>query len=517
MFETFADQISNAAGFFANDRGFHGLIGIVIFLTFVLILTRIPANLRSFRGFWFAEVIIAAVVIYVIATLVGSALEFFGMAGEGTELSPIVSVPPILASAYLFNRAMRLFVWQGLLERSTVVVPRIVWNILDVLAYVAAIYAILAFVYDQPMTGFIVSSGVVVGVVGLAFQPILGDVIAGIGLTIERPFKTGDWIELEDGSMGEVINVDWRATEIKTWNNTVHVVPNGKLASASIHNYDRPDGVYGYWFHITVARTVPPALVRRLLLEAALKSELILDEPSPVIRVTETETRPMRYMVFVHCENYRTNFAATDQIMLNAWGLFTKAGFNFAASPQDIEIHRGETHEASEMEAAVLLKEVALLDPLSDDERSKLASDGIHHVFHTGDKIITEEETGGSMFIILAGMVLVQHNLPDGRVLDLARLGTYDYFGEMSLLTGEPRSASVVAHTECQVLEIAKHSLEPLLARRPDLTEKIAAIMAERKLKSELMTAETKRISVGNRLRDYSEAFANSIRSFFGG
>jgi len=412
---------------------------------------------------------------------------------------------------------MRVFVWQGIFERRALVVPRIVWNILDVLAYVAAGYVILAFVYEQPMTGFIVSSGVVVGVVGLAFQPTLGDVIAGIGLTIERPFSTGDWIELEDGSMGEVINIDWRATEIKTWNNTVHVVPNGKLASAAIHNYDRPDGVYGYWFYITVARAVPPALVRRLLLEAALKADLILDEPSPVIRACESDIRPMRYMVFVHCENYRVSFAATDQIMLNAWGLFTKAGFNFATSPQDLEVHRGEPHEASEMEAAALLKEVSLLEPLTDEERVKLANDGIHHAFHPGDTIIEEETGGGSMFIILSGMVLVQRRLPDGRTLDLARLGTYDYFGEMSLLTGEPRSASVVAHTECQVLEVAKHSLEPLLARRPDLAEQIAAIMAERKLKSELMTAETKKASVGERLRDYSEAFARSIRSFFGG
>jgi CRP-like cAMP-binding protein len=81
----------------------------------------------------------------------------------------------------------------------------------------------------------------------------------------------------------------------------------------------------------------------------------------------------------------------------------------------------------------------------------------------------------------------------------------------MSLLTGEPRSASVIAYTECQVLEVDKKSLEPLLMRRPDLARQIAEIMAERKLKSELMTAETKKVSVGDRLRDYSEAFAKSI------
>ena len=131
-----------------------------------------------------------------------------GMPSQGAKVSPILSVPLILVSAYLFNRAMRPFVWQGILARRALVVPKIVWNILDVLAYVAVIYAILTFVYEQPMIGFVVTSGVVVGIVGLAFQPTLGDVIAGIGLTIEGPFSTGDWIELDDGFMGEVINVD---------------------------------------------------------------------------------------------------------------------------------------------------------------------------------------------------------------------------------------------------------------------------------------------------------------------
>ena len=516
MLDTFVDHISKVTDVFANDRGFHGLLGVLVFLAVVLLINRIPKDLRTARPFWFAEVVIAFFITYLLAAALGAGLDALGVSHNGGEVSPIFSVPPILITAYLFNRAMRVFLWEGGPLAGSLVVPKIVWNIVDVLAYVAAVYAILAFIFDQPMTGFIVSSGVVVGVVGLAFQPILGDVIAGIGLTIERPFSTGDWIELEDGSMGEVINIDWRATEIKTWNNTVHVVPNGKLASATIHNYDRPDGVYGYWFYVTVARSVPPALVKRLLLEAALKSDLILDEPSPVIRVAESDTMPMRYLVFLHCENYRLNFVATDQFLLNAWGLFTKAGFNFAAAPKDLEVRRGEPHEASELEASLLLKEVSLLSPLEDEERQQLAHDGVHHHYSPGDTIIAAGEEGGSMFIILSGMVLVQTQLDDGRVLDLARLGTYDYFGEMSLLTGEPRSASVVAHTECQVLEVAKHSLEPLFGRRPELAEEIGRIMAERKLKSEIMTAESKKVSVGDRLRDYTEAFARSIRSFFG-
>jgi len=111
-------------------------------------------------------------------------------------------------------------------------------------------------------------------------------------------------------------------------------------------------------------------------------------------------------------------------------------------------------------------------------------------------------------------MVREQRTLTDGQVLNLAKLGTYKYFGEMLLLIGKIRSASVVAYTECHVLEITKYSLEPLFAQRSELTVEIATLMAERKLKSELMTAETNNISVRDRLRDHFEAFTKSILSF---
>lgn len=126
-----------------------------------------------------------------------------------------------------------------------------------------------------------------------------------------------------------------------------------------------------------------------------------------------------------------------------------------------------------------------------------------------------ENDKGESMFIILSGMVGVQRNLDGDKILDIARLSTYDYFGEMSLMTGEARSASVLAHTECQVLEITKQSFQPLMISRPKLNAEIAEIMAERKLKSELMTAELKHISISDRLKNYTDSFINTIRLFF--
>jgi len=179
--------------------------------------------------------------------------------------------------------------------------------------------------------------------------------------------------------MGEVINIDWRATEIRTWNNTVQVVPNGKLSNASIQNYDRPDSTYRFWLYVTVAKNISPVLVRRLLLEATLRLKLVLAEPLPLITIHDFQDRPIQYMVIVSCPNYRDSFATKTVVLQNIWFLFTTPGFNFSASPQDVALQRGEPHEAIEQEASMLLKEACLLQPLSGAERAKLAQDGIQH------------------------------------------------------------------------------------------------------------------------------------------
>jgi small-conductance mechanosensitive channel/CRP-like cAMP-binding protein len=516
MFDILLNEFEGLMSTFTNERGFFGIFGVLLFAVIMIAEMQLPSVLRKTRRLWFLLAIGEPLLVLALGSLIVTIFSGLNHSVGHEVTGPVYSVPMVLIAAHLLNRGMLLFVWRGVLAGKASVVPQIIWNILDVIVYLAAIFAILSFIFDQHMTGLLVSSGVVVGILGLSLQPILGDVIAGIGLTVEQPFVTGDWVELEGGEMGEIINMDWRATEIRTWHNTVHVVPNSKLAGASIHNYERADGAYGFWFYVTVARSVSPELVRRLILEASLKSGLVLDDPVPAIKVWDTEDHPIKYMIFVHCSNYRLYFSAKDEILRHCWALFTKAGFNFAASPQDIEFRPGEPHEASEIEVAVLLRQIPLLAPLEEAERSQLAHDGVMHSWGPGSTIISENTVGDSMYIILSGMVQIQRTMEDGKVLNLARLGTYDYFGEMSLLTGESRSASVVTHTECQVLEIAKSSIEPLFHSRPELVEEIANLMAERKLKSELLTSESKKISVADRLKNYSEAFASSIRSFFG-
>lgn len=169
-------------------------------------------------------------------------IAVFGLAEPDVWYNRVLEVKGVILAlvfAYLGSRALTFFIWQGVLRGYANTLPGIVRNLIAFFVYLVAVYAILAYVFEQPVTGLLVSSGIALGVLGLAFQSTLTDIITGVALAIERPFGVGDWIETDDGMCGEVESIDWRATSLRTLSNTTHVIPNNKIANTSIHNLSR--------------------------------------------------------------------------------------------------------------------------------------------------------------------------------------------------------------------------------------------------------------------------------------
>ena len=104
---------------------------------------------------------------------------------------------------------------------------------------------------------------------------------------IDKPYNIGDWIEFEDGTIGQVVDITWRSTRILSWNASLYVVPNKKAAHITVHNYSWPTKTYGYWFNVSVSSEISPLVVRQLLLEAALKCKQVADEPVPNIYLSD--------------------------------------------------------------------------------------------------------------------------------------------------------------------------------------------------------------------------------------
>lgn len=492
------------------------LVAGLFVLVFIKLLKRVNAGTINTRISWILQLIFLPLMVI---SLESTIIFFTDLKSADTGYACIRSGSQTLlwiVFSWLMVRAVDIFVWKGIVRKRTgTEVPNLLIHFVSFIIYLLAVYFILTFVFNREVTGLVVSSGIIAGVLGLSMQSTLGDLIAGIALTIERPYRIDDWIELKDGTLGKVIDINWRSTRLRSWNNSMYVIPNGQAMSATLHNFSLPDRTYGYWFFVYLQPEVSPVLARRVLLEAALSCDSVLKEPTPVVRLSDAGERPYKYMVFVHFRDYPTFFASRDDLMMRIWSHCSKAGIMPPPITHNVSMFTGEQVEIKEPGLAELLEDVDIFHPLTEDEIQELINRMDIRSYRSGETIVLEGQTGDSLFVVAAGVVAVSHTGPEGRRVELARFGMGQYFGELSLLTGEPRSADVNALTDCQVIEFSMESLQPILKGRPEIMEELAQIMAKRRLSRETMLRVPHRMSTSELLGSYANELLSGIKSFF--
>ena len=132
-------------------------------------------------------------------------------------------------------------------------------------------------------------------------------------------------------------------------------------------------------------------------------------------------------------------------------------------------------------ERVPLLQRIPIFSSLRDEELEQLASVMHRKTIKAGKDIVVADEAGESMFIMVEGLAHVFINTEHRDRLQVGELAPGTFFGEMSLLTGEPRSATVSATVEVIAYEIQKSHIEPLIINNPELTSILSRAVAERK------------------------------------
>src|SRR5437764_10397773 len=184
-----------------------------------------------------------------------------------------------LWTAWFLVGVLRAFV---IFQRS----PREAKLLQDLLAgliYLACVFAIVSYVFDLPIQGLLATSGVVAIILGLALQSTLGDVFSGIVLSFSRPYRPGDWISIDGGTDGRVIEMNWRATHVLTARRDLAIVPNSTIAKSIIVNVSSPSGIHGNTVTLQVGSRTPPSFAAEVIERALLNCRLILPEPAPAI------------------------------------------------------------------------------------------------------------------------------------------------------------------------------------------------------------------------------------------
>lgn len=333
---------------------------------------------------------------------------------------------------------------------------------------------------------FLTTSAVGAVVVGFALQDTLGNMFAGLAIQVEKPFHVGHWVTVGSHE-GRVHEVTWRATKLKTKTGNLVILPNSLVAKEPIVNYSEPEVPTRLEVDIGVSYTVPPNQVRAALVEAARGAPAVLADPAPEAIVHDFSASAVTYRILIWTTDFARSSLTCSRVRTAAYYALRRHGYEIPY-PIQVEYQRTEEVERPGDRRARLeavLAEVDLLAPLTPEERGELAADARELLYGAGDTIVRSGDAGDSMFVVARGTVRVV----DASGNDVAHLGERQYFGEMSLLTGGPRSASVVAEGDCEVVELTASSLRTFALGNPKALARISEVVVLRQVDLDQKTA----------------------------
>ena len=385
-------------------------------------------------------------------------------------------------------------------------------TISSIVVYIISFFIIFQTQYPGvPLTPLFTGSTILGIVVGLALQETLGNLFAGVAMQADQPFQVGDVISISSRGNGVVESVSWRGVKIRTFQNKLVIISNAVLAKETIEVAPRGNLNARIVFFNTEYEHSPTRTIQ-LVRDAVRQIENVTNKIRPVVRIRDLGANGIDWEVKYWLEDYTKHNDTDALIRQRIWYVFQREKINFAYP--GLTLHKAvspQTIPPEEKVNAIFehLNQVPIFAPLSDDETHQLANAARTRIYAPGEAIVRKGQEGHSMFVVIKGSVSVQ--VPENGVQKtVGNLNQSDFFGEMSLLTGEPRSASVVADVETEVLQIKKEDLKPILENNPSLVQSIIELIEERR---RLLTAQAETADETPASR---KSMMGSIKRFFG-
>ena len=344
-------------------------------------------------------------------------------------------------------------------------------------AAIVGLFVLVATVMMQEK--FLTTSAVGAVVVGFALQDTLGNAFAGLAIQSEKPFHVGQWIRIGEHE-GCVAEITWRATKLRTKAHSFVVVPNNVMSREAIVNYSEPVVPTRLQVEVGATYLVPPNEVKAAMLEAVANAPLALKDPPPDVLLMEFGNSAITYRARFWVEDYGRDEVARDQVRTGIYYGFRRRGIEIPW-PIQVEYTREEPPARSAGttdQLAELLGRVDVLRTLSEAERLDLAARCDEVLYARGEAVVRQGEAGASMFVVRAGRLAVTLDPGAQRVATIESGG---FFGEMSLLTGEARTATVTAETDCRLMEITVAAFRDFVLAKPAVLERVGLAVIGRR------------------------------------
>jgi small-conductance mechanosensitive channel len=366
---------------------------------------------------------------------------------------------------------------------------KLVQDLLAGVIYLAAAFAIIAYVFDLPIQGLLATSGAIAIILGLALQSTLSDVFSGIVLNFSRPYRPGDWISIDGATDGRVIEMNWRATHVLTAKRDLAIVPNSAIAKAKIVNASSPSGVHGMTVTVQLDAKTPPAAGSEILEHAILNSRLVLATPAPSIIVKSITATSTEFDLTFFVDELAQSVPAQNE-------LFDLISRHLAASGIVLASTQTQTYWPPQADALPKMRSAAeraldlveIFAPLTEDERRSLAAQLKQKIYDHGETLVEPGIVLHSLFVIGAGVLSLTRVSSEGEI-ELMRLGPGDHFGEIGLLTGAAAEVRISALVPTILYELAKDDLAPILEARPPVAQELCRALARRQAAGQLIAS----------------------------
>ena len=427
-----------------------------------------------------------------------------------------------LTPAFLLDLMIKHFLLNPLEERSSRSIPKIVKGFITLVIYLFASFGIIAFVFKHSITNLLATSGIVTAVIGLAIKDNISNVLSGVMINLERPFRIGDKVKIQVRRFqndGRIVDINWRTTRLLNRDGHTISIPNSQISEGIVHNFSNTGDLCKSMISLHIDYHHPPERVEKILLDAVLSTEGILDDPGPIVAYRGVSDWAADYIVIFSVNKYKKRKMVRQNLWKRIWIHLNRAGIAPAIQRQEIHAFRGVKSRGEEeaTKPITLLKEIDVFQYFTESQKKHLSQQIRCHTFEADQLIVKQGEEGDSLFIVVEGAVSVSvcTSKDEESLVEVARLGAGNFFGEMALFTGEPRAATVVAITGVVIYEIAKADILPLMKENPEFSQKVSEILTNRKISTEEYT-DTSGINLQEKQEAvYKRVFSN-VCDFFG-
>jgi len=460
--------------------------------------------------------------------LAGGMLLSYGAADKGVDALSTANrwvtwLARFIEAVAIINLA-GVFLFDVLLDKVRLKPPRIMRDLLVAFTYIIAAITLLS-QSGVDLTGIVATSAVITAVIGFSLQDTLGNIMGGMALQMERTIGVGDWVRI-DQQEGMVKEIRWRQTSIETRNWDTIVIPNSVLMKGQVTLLGRRTGSprqHRQWVYFNVDFRYSPVDVIEAV-DKALQAEPIPNialEPAPHCIVMDFMDSYARYAARYWLTDMAVNDPTDSVVRSRIYYALSRAGIPLSIPARSLFITeedegRRERKRDAETEARFnTLSGVELFRALTDEERRELAAGLSVAPFARGEAITRQGSEAHWLYIMTRGEAEVRVAVDGNLSKTVATLHEGDFFGEMGLMTGEPRAATIVALTGVECYRVDKDSFHEIIRRRPQIAEDISHVLARRRVELEAVREGLNEEAMRQRMSRTQGDLLKRIRNFF--